>query len=109
MTAPTSLLTQQHEMRSSCVRTVFDSFARRDRTDHCALDGGKPKHEGVIKAHIAGLLRRFEKSFFIRLGSTGVIADWKDGPYGELNPKVWSDIDDIDTLTSIRLGTTSKC
>jgi nucleoside-diphosphate-sugar epimerase len=30
-----------------------------------------------------------------------VIADWKDGDYGELNPKVWSDIDDIGTLTSM--------
>ncbi|KAF2204247.1 NAD(P)-binding protein [Delitschia confertaspora ATCC 74209] len=65
------------------------------------VHGGNSKHEAVIKAHLAGLLTRPEKSFFIRLGGTGVIADWKDGPYGELNPKVWSDIDDIDTLTSM--------
>lgn len=31
-----------------------------------------------------------------------MIADWSEEQYyGELNPKVWSDIDDIETLTSM--------
>lgn len=64
-------------------------------------DGGNSKHQGAIKAHMAGLLRRDSTSFFIRLGGTGIIADFLTGPYGELNPKVWSDIDDLDTLTSL--------
>jgi nucleoside-diphosphate-sugar epimerase len=65
-------------------------------------DGGKTKHVGSLKAHIEGLLRRSGPSFLIRLGGTGLIADWQDGSnYGELNPKVWSDIDDIDEITSL--------
>lgn len=72
----------------------------KDRANRTS-DGGKSKHEGVIRAHIAGLLRRPCQSFFIRLGGTGAIADWKDGPYGELNPKIWSDIEDIDILTNM--------
>lgn len=30
-----------------------------------------------------------------------VIADWQTGPYGELNPKVWSDVDDTEMITSL--------
>ena len=66
-----------------------------------STDGGKSKHIPSLKAHIAGLLKRAGPSFLIRLAGTGIIADWKDGPYGELNPKVWSDIEDIDTITTL--------
>lgn len=67
------------------------------------LDGGKPKHLPSLEAHIAGLLRRSQPGpgFLIRLAGTGIIADWQNGPYAVLNPKVWSDIDDIDDITSL--------
>ncbi|KAH8590665.1 nucleoside-diphosphate-sugar epimerase [Bisporella sp. PMI_857] len=69
------------------------------------IHNGKSKHEPSIKAHIAGLLRSATPSsprFLIRLGGTGAIADWADPTYyGKKNPKVWSDINDIDTITSL--------
>lgn len=64
-------------------------------------DGGKPKHLPSLEAQISGLLRRTGPSFLIKLAGTGIIADWQHGPYGQLNPKIWSDIDDIDTITSL--------
>ena len=73
----------------------------------CISDGGKPKHIPSLEALIAGLLRRSGPSYLIRLAGTGIIADWQNGPYGELNPKIWSDIDDIDdidTITSLPAG-----
>ncbi|KAF2174958.1 NAD(P)-binding protein [Zopfia rhizophila CBS 207.26] len=79
----------------------FETVANAAANANIVVHGGKSKHEGVIKAHIAGLLRRNKPSFFIRLGGTGIIADWKDGNYGELNSKIWSDIDDVATLTSM--------
>jgi nucleoside-diphosphate-sugar epimerase len=66
---------------------------------------GNSKHEPSIKAHIAGLLHTASPSnlrFFIRLGGTGAIADWAQPEYhGKLQPKIWSDIEDIDTITSL--------
>jgi hypothetical protein len=51
------------------------------------------------------LLRRSDPSFLIHLGGTGVVADWQDPTYlGKLNPKIWSDIDDIDAITSLPDG-----
>jgi nucleoside-diphosphate-sugar epimerase len=48
------------------------------------------------------LLRRSGPSFLIHLSGTGIVADWQDQTYlGKLNPKVWSDIDDIDNITSL--------
>ncbi|KAK0744877.1 hypothetical protein B0T21DRAFT_280338 [Apiosordaria backusii] len=65
----------------------------------------RSKHEPSIKAHIEGLLRNSTPSsprFLIRLGGTGAIADWADPSfYGEKNPKVWNDVQDIDELTSL--------
>ena len=48
------------------------------------------------------MLRRSGPSFLIHLSGTGIVADWQDQTYlGKLNPKVWSDIDDIDNITSL--------
>lgn len=38
-------------------------------------------------------------SFYIHLGGTAIIAEW-DG-LGELHPKVWSDVSDIDAIWSV--------
>lgn len=67
------------------------------------IHGGKTKHVPSLQANIDGLLRRRSEhpGFLIRLAGTSIIADWQEGSnYGELNPKVWSDIDDIDEITS---------
>lgn len=48
------------------------------------------------------MLRRQEPSFLIHLGGTGVVADWRDPTYtGKLNPKIWSDVDDIEAINSL--------
>ncbi|KAL2055304.1 hypothetical protein ABVK25_004642 [Lepraria finkii] len=79
---------------------ISDTAAQNEIIIH----GGKPKHIPSLEALIAGLLRRSGPSYLIRLAGTGIIADWQNGPYGELNPKIWSDIDDIDTITSLPAG-----
>lgn len=64
--------------------------------------GKSGKDIKALNAHIAGLMCRDETSFIIRLGGTSIIADfWDDFSHGDLNPKVWSDIDDIDEITSL--------
>ncbi|KFA75657.1 hypothetical protein S40288_08567, partial [Stachybotrys chartarum IBT 40288] len=69
------------------------------------VHNGNTKHEAALRAHVAGLLRSATPSaprFLIRLGGTSSIADWADPTYyGETNPKVWSDIDDIDDIKSL--------
>ncbi|CAG8980133.1 hypothetical protein HYALB_00011666 [Hymenoscyphus albidus] len=79
-----------------------DLIANTAAQNNIVIHGGKTKHVGSLNAHIEGLLRRPGPSFLIRLGGTGLIADWQDGSnYGEMNPKVWSDINDIDEITSL--------
>ncbi|KAK9778648.1 putative NAD-dependent epimerase/dehydratase domain-containing protein [Seiridium cardinale] len=69
------------------------------------IHNGNSSHEPSIRAHIAGLLRTATSNsprYLLRLGGTSSIADWADPTYyGERNPKVWSDVDDIDTLKSL--------
>lgn len=78
---------------------------RKESMINWTVDNGKSKHNPGIRAHIAGLLRVATPSsprFFIRLGGTGIIADWADPTYyGETNPKIWSDVSDLDTITTL--------
>ncbi|KAI1481938.1 NAD(P)-binding protein [Daldinia eschscholtzii] len=81
---------------------IADTAAEHDIVIH----GGKPKHIPSLEAQIAGLLRRRDSrpgpGFLIRLAGTGIIADWQsDTYYGKLNPKIWSDVADIDQITSL--------
>ena len=47
-------------------------------------------------------MKRDKTSFLIHLGGTGVVADWQKPDYiGRLNPKIWSDIENIDEITSL--------
>lgn len=65
------------------------------------VDNGDSDHEPSINALIAGLLKRNEPSFLIHLSGTGIVADWHDPTYrGKLNPKIWSDIENLDEITS---------
>ena len=51
---------------------------------------------------IAGLVSRQKPGFLIHLSGTGVVSDWlSDHEPGTLNTKIWSDITDIDAITSL--------
>ncbi|KAK5687720.1 hypothetical protein LTS10_001860 [Elasticomyces elasticus] len=77
---------------------ISETAAKANVVIHC----GNSDHEPSIKALITGLLRRNEPSFLIHLSGTGLVADYRDTTYhGTLNPKIWSDVDDIDTITSM--------
>ena len=66
------------------------------------VHNGNSDHEASIKALIAGLLKRESPSFLLHLGGTGVVADWRSDDYrGGLNPKVWSDIEDVNSIWSL--------
>lgn len=65
------------------------------------IDNGDSDHEPSINALITGLVKRSEPSFLIHLSGTGIVADWHDPTYlGTLNPKIWSDIENLDEITS---------
>lgn len=51
---------------------------------------------------IAGLLRRNKPSYLIKLSGTGILYDYPDQEeyLGLKNPKIYSDINDIDEITS---------
>jgi nucleoside-diphosphate-sugar epimerase len=55
-----------------------------------------------LEAITKGLLSSPSKpAFLIHLSGTGIVADWHDPTYlGKLGPKVWSDISNIDEITS---------
>ncbi|KAK5712105.1 hypothetical protein LTR15_012174 [Elasticomyces elasticus] len=77
---------------------ISETAAKANIVIHC----GNSDHEPSIKALIAGLLRRNEPSFLIHLSGTGIVADYRDDTYhGTENPKIWSDVDDIDAITSM--------
>jgi hypothetical protein len=69
---------------------------------HIVVHNGNSDHEASINALIAGLLVRDSTSFLLHLGGTGIVADHRSDSFrGELNPKVWSDINDIDAIWSL--------
>jgi hypothetical protein len=66
------------------------------------IHNGNSDHEPSINALIAGLLLQSSPTFLLHLGGTGIVADWKSDTHrGELNPKIWSDIDDIDAIWNL--------
>jgi len=69
-------------------------------------DCGNSDHENSLKAIITGLLRHQTASFLIHLSGTGILSDFKDTKdyRGRLNPKVYSDVDSIDDITSRPAG-----
>ena len=65
------------------------------------VHNGNSDHEPSIRAIVRGLVRSGQQKFLIHLSGTGIIADWRDPTYiGRLNPRVWSDIHDIEAITS---------
>ncbi|ORY11751.1 NAD(P)-binding protein [Clohesyomyces aquaticus] len=66
------------------------------------VHNGNSDHEPSLKAIIAGLLRRATPSYLIHLSGTGIVSDFRDPTYlGTLNPKIWSDINDLDSISSL--------
>ncbi|KAK4501355.1 hypothetical protein PRZ48_007163 [Zasmidium cellare] len=76
---------------------ISDAVSKVDIVIH----NGNSDHEPSLNAIIKGLVSKKETSFLIHLSGTGVLSDWRDTKYhGKLNPKIWSDIDDIDEIWS---------
>ncbi|KAL0567822.1 hypothetical protein V5O48_014172 [Marasmius crinis-equi] len=75
--------------------------AEVDVVVHC----GDSDHEPGIKALLFGLLSAATKEkpkYLIRLSGTAIVSDFGSLDYlGKKNPKVWSDIHDIDAITSL--------
>lgn len=66
------------------------------------VHNGNSDHEASLNALIAGLLRRPTPGFLLHLSGTGIVSDHLEGTYlGKLNPKVWSDVHDIDLIRSL--------
>lgn len=62
---------------------------------------GNSDYAPAVKALLAGVIERAQASkptFYIHLGGTAIIADYNN--LGELGPKVWSDVDDLDAIWS---------
>ena len=68
-------------------------------------DCGDSDHEPSIKALIAGLTAPSRTSakpgFLIHLSGTALVSDWSEpAHHGRLNPHIWSDVRDLDAITS---------
>lgn len=69
---------------------------------HTHADCGNSDHEPSLNALIAGLLRRSSPGFLLHLSGTGIVSDYYiEEQLGKLNPKIWSDINDIDTISTL--------
>ncbi|CAK4032182.1 Hypothetical predicted protein [Lecanosticta acicola] len=79
----------------------FDILSEAASKADIVIHNGNSDHEPSIKALIDGLLKSSKSGFLIHLSGTGILADWRSPEYlGKKNPKVWSDIDDIEEITS---------
>ncbi|KAF2169250.1 hypothetical protein M409DRAFT_52516 [Zasmidium cellare ATCC 36951] len=76
---------------------IIDAVSKVDIVIH----NGNSDREPSLNAIVEGLVGKEETSFLIHLSGTGVLSDWREAKYhGKLNPKIWSDIDDIDEIWS---------
>lgn len=93
------------------VQGDYDSFdivagaaAAADVVVHC----GDSDHKPSIRAILSGLQQRGTPSspaFLIHLSGSGIVADWREErEHGTLNPKVWSDVADIESITNRPVG-----
>ncbi|KAF2175102.1 NAD(P)-binding protein [Zopfia rhizophila CBS 207.26] len=79
----------------------FDILAEAASQANVVVHNGNSDHPPSLNALIAGLLRRSTPGFLIFLSGTGMLSDWQSETYlGKLNPKIWSDIKDMDEITS---------
>ncbi|EEU38636.1 uncharacterized protein NECHADRAFT_82985 [Fusarium vanettenii 77-13-4] len=89
------------------VKVLLDDFDSTEILKEAASKADIVIHHGnsdyapAVKALIAGVIERAPASklaFYIHLGGTAIIADYNN--LGELGPKVWSDVDDLDAIWS---------
>ncbi|OOQ83276.1 nucleoside-diphosphate-sugar epimerase [Penicillium brasilianum] len=75
-----------------------DAASEVDIVVHC----GDSDHLGAVTALLNGLVKQNRKVFYIHLSGTGTLSDYQDTDLfrGKLNPKTYSDIHDIDEITS---------
>lgn len=79
--------------------TISSAASRADIVIH----NGDTDHKSCLEALVAGILRRESTSpgYLIQLSGTGIISDFQSpsgGEYGNKDPRVWSDLDDIDEI-----------
>ncbi|UPK92247.1 hypothetical protein LCI18_003182 [Fusarium solani-melongenae] len=89
------------------VKVLLGDFDSTDLLKDAASKADIVIHHGnsdyvpAVKSLIAGVIERAQASkpaFYIHLGGTAIIADYNN--LGELSPKVWSDVDDLDAIWS---------
>jgi nucleoside-diphosphate-sugar epimerase len=68
------------------------------------LDSGNSDHMPAIKALLRGSAKNLNQTYLIHLSGTGTIADTLSFPTGDLNPRIWSDIQDIKAIQSLPEG-----
>lgn len=69
------------------------------------LHNGDTDHKACLEALVDGLLKRTSASpgYLIQLSGTGIISDFQSptgGQYGNRDPRIWSDLSDIDDIWS---------
>ncbi|KAJ7940403.1 nucleoside-diphosphate-sugar epimerase [Mycena leptocephala] len=65
------------------------------------IHAGDSDHKGAMTALLTGLGKRSAPSFLIHLSGTACISDVYSGNFGVFNPRVWSDVDDIEELANL--------
>ncbi|PVH96998.1 NAD(P)-binding protein [Periconia macrospinosa] len=67
------------------------------------IHNGDSDHEPSLNALIRGLLLpRPTPGYLLHLSGTGIVADWSSIPsLGHPNPKIWSDINDLDEIRAL--------
>jgi NAD dependent epimerase/dehydratase family len=66
------------------------------------VHAGNSDHEKCVSAILAGLARKTTPSYLIHLSGAGSIADITGQTWeGKVNPKIWSDIADIDEIYNL--------
>jgi len=89
------------------VKTIvgdYDSaeiLAKAASESDIVIHAGDSDHKPAMEALLTGLGRRSAPSFLIHLSGTACISDVYSGRFGVLNPRVWSDVDDIEELAAL--------
>jgi nucleoside-diphosphate-sugar epimerase len=65
-------------------------------------DAGDNNHVGCLTAILTGLSKRTQPSFLVHLTGTSCISDEAIQTWdGNINPRIWNDITDIEEITSL--------
>ncbi|KAJ7124606.1 NAD(P)-binding protein [Mycena crocata] len=89
------------------VKTIIGDFdsaeilAQAASENDIVIHAGDSDYKPAIEALLTGLGRRSTPTFFIHLSGTACISDVYFGNFGELNPRVWSDVEDIEEIVNL--------